>query len=74
MTPNMMPRTGSGLTTVRRERDVLCDVERSDGAGTCCCQTRVERVRAIRGAHHRSRPPVAIRNTALADALRSKGF
>jgi len=69
-TPNAMPRKGSGLTTVRRERDVLCDVERTDGAGTCCCRTRVEHVPAIR----RERRPVGIVNTALADALKARGL
>jgi hypothetical protein len=64
MTPNMMPRKGSGLTTVTRERDVLCPDERHDGPRTCCCITRTERVAAIR------RGPRTIRNTALADQLK----
>jgi hypothetical protein len=64
MTPNAMPRKGSGLTTVVRHRDVLCADERIDGPGTCCCVTREERVPAIR------RGPRGIRNTALADQLK----
>lgn len=67
MTPDKMPRKGSGLTTVKRERHIVRDCG-------CCDVFVTERVRAIRGATHRSRPPVAIRNTALADALRAKGF
>jgi len=68
MTPNDMPRSGSPLTTVVRHRDVLCSYEQIDGAGTCCCVTREERVPAIR------RGPRKIRNDALAVALREKGL
>lgn len=67
MSPNMMPRKGSPLTTVTRHREVPCDVERS-GGGRCCCETRTEKVPAVR------RGPRPIRNTAMADALRAAGI
>lgn len=67
-TPNAMPRKGSPLTTVNRERDVLCSDERIDGPGTCCCVTRTEKVPAIK------RGPRTIRNTQLAHQLIEKGF
>lgn len=66
MTPNMMPRKGSPLTKVKRERDIRCGA--SYGSYTCCYETHVEEVPAIR------RGPRRIRNTALADALREKGI
>lgn len=67
MTPNMMPHKGSGLTTVKRERHIVRDCG-------CCDVFLTERVPAIRGTVHRSRPPVGIPNSALADALRAKGL
>lgn len=63
MTPNAMPRKGSPLTTVRRERLVPCDVER-DTHRTCCGITRTEKVPAVK------RKPRTIRNTQMADQLK----
>ena len=68
MTPNNMPLKGSGLTTVRRERLVPCSEERDTGKATCCGVHRTEQVPAIK------RGPKAIRNTALADAIRQAGL
>ena len=65
-TPNAMPSKGSPLTTVTRERDVLCSDERIDGPGTCCGVTRTERVAAIK------RGPRTIRNTQMADQLKER--
>ena len=62
-TPNLMPRTGTPLTTVRRERHRALDCG-------CCDVFVTEKVTALK----RDRKPVAIPNTALADALRAKGF
>ena len=65
-TPNAMPAKGSPLTTVRRERDVLCSHERIDGPRTCCWETRTERVAAIK------RGPRTIRNTQMSDQLKER--
>lgn len=62
-TPNVMPRTGSPLTTVKRERHIVRDCG-------CCDVFVTEKVTAIK----RERPLRTISNTALADALRAKGF
>ena len=58
MTPNDMPRKGSPVTTVTRERHIMRDCG-------CCDVFITEKVPAIR------RGPRRIRNTALADQLRA---
>jgi hypothetical protein len=61
MTPNAMPRKGSPITTVTRERTTRCSA--SYGTYTCCYDTHTVKVPALK------RGPRTIRNTALADAL-----
>lgn len=62
-TPNLMPSRGTGLTKVKRERHILRDCG-------CCDVFVTEKVTALKI----DRKPRGIVNTALADALRAKGF
>jgi hypothetical protein len=62
-TPNLMPSRGTGLTKVRRERHIALDCG-------CCDVFVTEKVTALKI----DRKPRGIANTALADALRAKGF
>ena len=62
-TPNVMPRQGTGLTTVKRERHIRRDCG-------CCDVFVTEKVTALKV----QRKLRTIPNTALADALRAKGL
>jgi hypothetical protein len=62
-TPNMMPSRGTGLTKVKRDRHIQRDCG-------CCDVFFTEKVTALKV----ERKLRTISNTALADALRAKGF
>lgn len=66
MTPNDMPRKGSPITTVTRERTTRCNA--SYEGYTCCYDTHTEKVPAIK------RGPRTIRNTSFADQLKAAVF
>jgi hypothetical protein len=61
-----MPRKGSPLTTVKRERITRCSA--SYGGYTCCYDSHTVKVPAIK------RGPRTIRNSQMADQLKSKGL
>lgn len=67
MKPSDMPRVGTPLVMVKRFRDPIVD------PWDCCaeCSGKDERVEIIPAL---KRGPRTIKNTALADALRSAGF